>query len=310
MTSPASTLSVSPVAPAVTPDNDGYFDRIRERVHPDAILPYKTVAGRTLTLHRFDPATSGSPNKADAMPVKRPAILFIHGGGWTGNGPGVVYPWLEYFAKLGLVAFGLEYRLSRPRSPDERARGENEFAAILDCVRDARSAMRHLRLHAGDYGIDPHKIIAAGGSAGAHLAACTTLFTTNLALYDEPGESVEESPAANALILHYPVIDTSPAGYGCERIGPRWRELSPLHAVRPGLPPTLLFHGTGDTTTPVVGAEQFAAAMRAAGNRCEYHPAPGAGHGYLRQQRGYFEDAQTIQTAFIDSLCWLGEREL
>ncbi len=285
---------------------DTYFNDLGDTLRPDDILPYKEIAGRTLSLHFFDPArrphSPASTASTTTSVVSRPAILFIHGGGWSGNGPRVVYPWLDYFAGRGLVTFGLEYRLSRHRSPDEQARGENEFSSILDCVRDARSAMRHLRQHAADYGIDPQKIIAGGGSAGAHLAACTVLFDASL--YDEPGESATLSPAANALILHYPVIDTSAAGYGCNRIGPRWCELSPLHAVRSGLPPTLIFHGTGDTTTPVSGAEKFAAAMRAAGNRCEYHPTPGAQHGYLRQQRRYFEEAKTIQTDFIDSLNW------
>lgn len=282
--------------------NDGYFDAIRDRLRPAAIIPYKAVAGRTLTLHRFDPDGFSVEARGEVSSGKRAAILFIHGGGWLNNGPVVVYPWLDYFASTGLVAFGLEYRLSRTRSPEERACGKNEFESILDCVRDARSAMRYLRNHAEKLGIDPGKIIAGGGSAGAHLAACTTLF--DAPLYDEPGENSGLSPAANALVLHYPVIDTSAAGYGCERIGPRWREVSPLHAVRPGIPATLLFHGTGDVTTPVCGAEQFVAAMQAAGNRCEYHPTSGAGHGYLRQQRTYFEEAKSIQTTFVKGLGW------
>ncbi|EIP98149.1 esterase/lipase [Opitutaceae bacterium TAV1] len=283
---------------------DNHFNHLCETLRPDAILPYKEIAGRSLSLHFFDPARRApSAGAAPPPPAGRPAVLFIHGGGWINNGPRVVYPWLDTFARLGLAAFGLEYRLSRPRTPEELARGENEFASVLDCVRDARSAMRHLRRHAASLGIDPQKIVAGGGSAGAHLAATTALLDG--ALFDEPGESVSESAAAQALILHYPVIDTSPAGYGCARLGPRWRELSPLHAVRPGLPPTLLFHGEADTTTPVAGANQFAAAMSAAGNRCDFHPHPAGTHGYLKHNQQIFDEAASIQTAFLRSLSFI-----
>ena len=68
---------------------------------------------------------------------------------------------------------------------------------------------------------------------------------------------------------HFPVIDTSQDGYGIAKIGARWREISPLHRVHPGVPPTILFHGTDDTVTPFAGAEAFRDAMLKAGNRCE-----------------------------------------
>ena len=60
------------------------------------------------------------------------------------------------------------------------------------------------------------------------------------------------------MILYYPVIDTSIDGYGNEKIGDRWEELSPVDNVYQS--PTLVLHGTGDTVTPFAGAKRFACA--------------------------------------------------
>src|SRR5690606_23741342 len=103
-----------------------------------------------------------------------------------------------------------------------------------------------------------------------HVAAGTALFDE----INEESESKEASCIPNALLLLYPVIDTSKAGYGNAKIGERWEEISPVHQVHTNVPATLIFHGTGDTVTPFAGAEAFQAAMHKAGNRCELiaHP--------------------------------------
>src|SRR5439155_382516 len=124
---------------------------------------------------------------------------------------------------------------------------------VFDCVKDARSAVRYVRAHAGELGIDPQNIIVSGGSAGGHLAVATAIFSG----VDEVGEDTSVSPVPNALVLLFPVIDTSKEGYGNAKIGERWKELSPAHNVRSGLPPTIIFHGTGDTTCPFKGAQMF-----------------------------------------------------
>jgi acetyl esterase len=85
------------------------------------------------------------------------------------------------------------------------------------------------------------------------------------------------------LILLNPVIDTSKKGYGNGRIGPDWEKISPVHQVRRGAPPTIVFHGTADRTTPYRGAKLFDEAMRAAGNICELYSHEGGDHGYYRE---------------------------
>ena len=104
------------------------------------------------------------------------------------------------------------------------------------------------------------------------------------------------------------MIDTSTEGYGKGKIGARWREISPLHRVRPGVPPTIIFHGTGDTVTPFAGAQAFREAMLKAGNRCELVATEGAAHGYLMRDRTQYEQTLRQTEAFLASLGFL-ERE-
>jgi acetyl esterase/lipase len=120
--------------------------------------------------------------------------------------------------------------------------------------------------------------------------------------FDDPREDKTVSAEPNALVLFYPVIDTSAEGYGNAKIGGRWQELSPAHNVRPGLPPTLVFHGTGDTTTPFKGAKLFHDAMRKAGNRCELDVNEGGIHGYLLVERRIYEDTLAKTEAFLKNL--------
>ncbi len=178
-----------------------------------------------------------------------------------------MYPFAEHFARLGVVGISVEYRLL----------SQQRGTTVFDCVKDGRSAIRYVRSHADELNIDPEKLIVSGGSAGGHVAVSTALLDG----VDEASESTAVSCVPNALVLLFPVIDTSTAGYGNAKIGERWRELSPVLHVRAGLPPTLLFHGTGDTVTPFSGARAFHDAMQKADNDCKLEVHAGGAHGYL-----------------------------
>jgi acetyl esterase/lipase len=158
--------------------------------------------------------------------------------------------------------------------------------------------MRYIRVHATELGIDPQKIIVSGGSAGGHLAVSTALFDK----VNEDSDDLTISATPTALVLLFPVIDTSKEGYGQAKIGERWQELSPAHNVRAGLPPTLIFHGTGDTVTPFAGAKTFHEAMLKAVNRCELDINEGGAHGYLMRSKALFDDTMTKTDAFLKSL--------
>ncbi|MCL4194076.1 MAG: alpha/beta hydrolase [Thermoguttaceae bacterium] len=258
-----------------------YVGGLAANLEPTRVVVYKSVGGRDLHLNIFEPEGHRATDR-------RACFLTIHGGGWTGLEPRRQYPFAAHFAGLGLVGISVEYRLAKPG-------GE---PTVFDCVKDARSAMRYVRAHAAELGIDPQRIIANGGSAGGHLAAGTALFDG----VDEIGEDTSVSCIPNAVVLYFPVIDTTPSGYGNSKIGPRWQELSPVHRVRPGVPPTIIFHGTGDTVTPFAGAKAFHDAMLKAGNRCQLVVTDGAVHGYLMRDRAEYEKALRQTEAFLASL--------
>ena len=258
-----------------------YVGQLAAALEPTRVVVYKQAGGRDLHLNIFEP-------EGHQPTDRRACFLTIHGGGWTGLEPRRQYPFAAHFARLGMVGISVEYRLAKPASG----------TTVFDCVRDGRSAMRYVRAHAAELGIDPQRIVANGGSAGGHIAAGTALFDG----VDEAGEDTSVSSTPNALVLYFPVIDTSPDGYGSAKIGARWREISPLHRVRPGVPPTIIFHGTGDTVTPFAGRRRSATPCSRPATAANSCATEGAAHGYLMRDRELYEQTLRQTEAFLASL--------
>ncbi len=260
---------------------DDMAGRLAARLAPTRTAVFKVANGRELYLHIFEPEGWRSSDR-------RSCFVVFHGGGWTGGDPRRMYPFANHFAQAGMVGISVQYRLARSQ----------DGATVFDSVRDARSAIRFIRSHAANLGIDPAKIVVSGGSAGGHLAAGTALF----AGVDDKQDDARVSSIPNALVLLFPVIDTSTRGYGNKKIGTKWRELSPLHRVGKGAPPTIVFHGTADTVTPFSGAAAFRDAMVDAGNRCELVAYKGGKHGYLMFQRAAYDETLEQTEVFLRSL--------
>ena len=256
-------------------------DKLAVKLNPSRQIVYKKADGRELYLHVFEPEGWQANDK-------RACYMVIHGGGWTGGEPRRMYPFAEHFAKLGMVGISVHYRLLNAK----------QGTTVFDCVKDGRSAVRFVRSHAAMLGVNAEKIIVSGGSAGGHVAVGTALFNG----VDEEGEATDVSSIPNALVLLFPVIDTSQAGYGNAKIGERWQELSPVHQVKEKMPPTLIFHGTGDTVTPFAGAQAFREAMLKAGNRCELDIHEGGKHGYLMFDQQLYLDTMQKTEKFFTSL--------
>ena len=277
----ASLLLVPLALTAQEPPKPDPVNELAAKLTPSRLVVYKKVQNRELNLHVFEP-------KGWKASDKRPCFVVIHGGGWTGGEPKRMYPFAAHYAALGMVGISVQYRLCTKDS------GVTPF----ECVKDGRSAVRYVRAHAAELGIHPDQIIVSGGSAGGHVAAATTVFNGP----DEAGEDVSVSSKANALVLLFPVIDTSKEGYGNAKCGEHWQDISPVHQVKAGLPPTILFHGTGDTVTPYAGAKAFTEAMVKAGNRCELVTHEGGKHGYLMFDRTLLDETFTKADAFLASL--------
>lgn len=226
-----------------------------------------------------------------------PAMVFFFGGGWKGGNVNQFEHHASYFSKRGIVCFLADYRVS-----------SRQGTSPFESLKDARSAVRYVRKNAEKYGIDPNRIIAAGGSAGGHLAAATALVSG----FDERGEDTSVSCIPNALVLFNPVIDNSPAGYGYERIGQNYKEFSPLHNIHAGSPPAIIFLGTEDHLIPVQTAEYFKVAMERIGSRCDLHLFDGQKHGFFNYKNRYIYYSTILKTdAFLNSLGFIeGEPEL
>ncbi len=97
----------------------------------------------------------------------------------------------RYLASRGMVAITVDYRVA-----------SRHKTKAVDAVRDAKSAVRWFRSHAAELMIDPDRIVAAGGSAGGHLAACTGTLND----FDEPDEDHSVSSRPNALVLFNPAV--------------------------------------------------------------------------------------------------------
>ena len=257
------------------------LDPIAAVLQPTRTLTYKQIDDIDLKMHVFEPVGHLASDR-------RSVFLIIHGGGWAGGNPRRCYPFADYFCDRGMVAISIEYRLlKRSGTP-----------TVFDCVKDGRSAVRYLRQHAGALGIDPQRIVVAGCSAGGHVAAGTALFSG----VDERSDDAAISPVPNALVLYYPVIDTSSEGYGQKKIGKAWQQISPVHHVHPNLPPTIVFHGTADTVTPYAGAVLFRDRMLQAGNRCELVSHTDGAHGYLIFDMGLFRQAVARTQQFVEQV--------
>jgi acetyl esterase len=225
---------------------------------------------------------------------RRPAIVFYFGGGWVGGSPNQFLKQSEHFATRGMVGIRVQYRVIP----------KDDKGPPLLCVADAKSALRYVRAHAAQLGIDPNRIAAAGGSAGGHLAAFTTLVPG----LDDPKDDLKVSPKGNAMVLFNPVFNNGPGQWGHGRVGERYREFSPAHHITKDAPPTIVFLGDKDALISVSVLEDFQAKMRAAGVRCDTRVFPGAAHGFFnRDANGIPGYTETLAAAdqFLVSLGWL-----
>lgn len=207
---------------------------------------------------------------------RRPAIMFIHGGGWTEGTRERGLPSLIHFVKRGYVAASIEYRLS----------GEAIFPAQIE---DVRAAIEYLRTHANELGIDPQRIAVWGQSAGGHLAALAGTSLEGAARPDAvidwngPTDFLEPLELAR---LEKRKADQGQPTFAMERLlgGPvrERRELAaaanPIRWASPGDPPFLILHGSGDQEVSISQSELLRDALVKAGVDVTLEVFPGEGH--------------------------------
>jgi len=257
---------------------------------------YKKVGDVKLNMYIYYPEGHRATDK-------RPAIVFFFGGGWRSGTPQQFSRQAEYFASRGMVAMAADYRVA-----------SRHQAKVVDCVQDAKSAIRWVRANAARLGVDPNRIAASGGSAGGHLAAATG----TLPDLDAPGEDTSISSVPNAMVLFNPATVLGPLEGESpeprrleqfrERAGADPVKVSPYHHIKKGTPPAIIFHGRADTTVPYRTSEAFCQKMKSLGNRCELVGYDGAQHGFFNFGRGgnkAYYDTLRRADEFLASLGYL-----
>lgn len=259
-----------------------------KRPTPDRKVTYKTIGDVELQLHVFEKES----DRKD-----RPAIVFFFGGGWNNGSPSQFYPHCQHLADLGMVAISAEYRVK-----------SRNKTTPFDCVEDGKSALRWVRSHAKELGIDPNKIAAGGGSAGGHVAA---------AVATVPGLNAESDPkdvscVPNALVLFNPVYDNGPKGFAHSRVKDRYQEISPMHNIRKGMPPAIVFLGTEDKLIPVATGQEFKKKMEAVGSESVLKLYEGEPHGFFNKSKGdgsSYRDTVAAMDVFLAKLGFVAKAE-
>lgn len=228
-------------------------------------------------------------------PGAYPAILDIHGGGWSGRQVENDRPMMERLATRGFVTALVSYRLST----------EARFPAALH---DCKAALRHLRANAARYRIDPARIGCMGGSAGGHLSGLTAM-TGGLKEFEGDGPFPEQSSAVQAGIVMAATQDLLAAnkdktstnavtffGGTAAEMPEVYRAASPITHVRAGVPPTIFIEGAKDTLK--VGRAEMMERLRALGIETGLHTLPEAPHPFWMSQP-WCDQTVEIASAFF-----------
>ncbi|MEV0252466.1 alpha/beta hydrolase [Nocardia sp. NPDC050712] len=233
---------------------------------------YATVDGTDLLLDpKLPPHASSSP---------RPAVVWVHGGGWSAGDRGEVPRWHQWLNDRGYAVFAIEYRLAPPPRWNQ-APG------------DVKCAVGWVKEHAREFGVDPDRVMLAGGSAGGNLALMGGYADERV-----PASCPVGDTTVRAIAAFYPPADLA-LGYQesgdpeyarkvlrdyiggtPEEFPDRYAAASPITYARPGVPPTLLLHGTRDHIVDYGQSELLAAKLTDAGVQHELLPIPYGDHAY------------------------------
>ena len=210
-----------------------------------------------LKIYRINPLNYDS-NKEYA------AIVIFHGGGWSIGEPSWGFSAAKHYASQGMVAFSAQYRLQNSK------KGFTPYESVLD----AQKAIRWIRKNANDFSINKNKIAAYGWSAGAHLAACASIFENLHA------ENEKISSAPNLLLLKSPALSLSGYSNFSKRLKGKINviDISPAESVSKNTPPSIIVIGRDDTVTPLEGSRLFKKNMDKYHNECQLIIYDNVGH--------------------------------
>ncbi|MBM3784650.1 MAG: alpha/beta hydrolase [Acidobacteria bacterium] len=203
----------------------------------------------------------------------KPAMIVIHGGGWTGGSKeSMLANWVVRYLEKGFVVCNVEYRLAAA-------------ATAPAAVEDALKAAQTFLSNAKKYGFDPKRVAVTGGSAGGHLALMVGLTPKSAKL----GKPVN----VRAIVNFYGITDVDDQLHGpnMRKYAVTWvpegpnrtelaRRVSPITYVRKNVPPVLTIHGDLDQTVPYAHGVKLTKALNDAGAKAELISVPKGRHGF------------------------------
>ncbi|WP_211216400.1 alpha/beta hydrolase [Longispora albida] len=230
-------------------------DNTGKPVEPASVV-YNEVDGQQLKLDVKLPAGEAAAPRA--------AVVWVHGGGWNVGDRGEAPLWHKWLNERGYAVFAIDYRLAPPPRWDQ-APG------------DVKCAVGWVKAHAGEYKVDPARVMLAGGSAGGNLSLMGAYSDDRV----KPSCAVTDT-SVRAVAVFYPPVDNAQVweesgfpqvrtwaqnynGGKPDQVPDRYRAGSPITYVRPGLPPTLLMHGKRDHIVPYDQSPELDAALTRAG---------------------------------------------
>jgi acetyl esterase/lipase len=222
--------------------------RIAEKI-PIQTVHYANVDGKDLYFDVYAPA--------NPAPEKSPPVLMMHGGGYVSGKRSMFPDWSRWLSVRGYTVFDIDYRLAPPPTWNQAAQ-------------DAACALAWIAAHADKYHVAADRLLVAGQSAGAGLALQVAYGLGDGAVQSSCGGAV---PQPKAVFAIYPPDDfalgwnqnTKLGSQGArhllrayiggspEQYPDRYRAVSAIYHVRPGLPPTLIAAGEHDHLVPFAG---------------------------------------------------------
>jgi len=222
-----------------------------------------------------------------SFPGPRPAVLVIHGGGWRMGDKATAREqnFGTTLASAGYVVFSINYLLNEGYKDPETGKLRLTRLAWPTNFHDCKSALRFIRAHADQYGVDPRRIATMGGSAGGHLAMLLGV-TTRHDEINRHGLYTEHSNDVSCVLNFYGDYDirgraVSPfAGATPEETAAHEEAASPVVYFDRHMPPFFITHGTADDTIPVERSRQLARHLEKLGTPYWYVEIGGAPHSY------------------------------
>lgn len=183
---------------------------------------YKNIDGRPLVMEIYFPENH-TPSEA-----KVPGLIMFHGGGWGGGTLDQFRYACQYFASRGLVAATVQYTLAKKTIALPQGQSRKRV-----CIVDAKSAIRWMKQHADELGIDPARLITGGGSAGGHIC----MLATNNPGLNDPDDPKGYDTSVAAYLLFNPAFSAGDS---------KDPQVDILQHLRADFPPAIVFFGTND----------------------------------------------------------------